>query len=81
MPARRPGWLTAQQAAIILNTTSAEVCRLIGIGRLSGKKHKQPGRPGNAQWIINPASIKKEARRVAKLAAAARRRNAKKERK
>jgi len=76
MPARRPGWLTAQQAAIILNTTSAEVCRLISIGRLSGKKHKQVGRPGNAQWIINPASIKREARRAAQLAAAARRKKA-----
>jgi hypothetical protein len=76
MPARRPGWLTAQQAAIVLNTTSAEVCRLISIGRLSGKKHKQLGRPGNAQWTINPTSIKKESRRAAKLAAAFRRKNA-----
>ena len=76
MPVRRPGWLTAQQTAIILNTTSAEVCRLISIGRLAGKKHKQLGRPGNAQWIINPTSIKKEARRAAKIAAAARRKRA-----
>jgi len=49
---------------------------LISIGRLAGKKHKQLGRPGNAQWIINPTSIKKEARRAAKIAAAARRKRA-----
>lgn len=58
-------WLTAQQAAIQMDTTSAEVCRLLSLGRLSGAKEKQPGRPGNGQWLIDPKSIAKEKRRLA----------------
>ncbi|MGA2431334.1 MAG: hypothetical protein ABSH13_22750 [Candidatus Acidiferrum sp.] len=63
MPARQDRWLTAQQTALELNTTSAEVCRLLSLGRLSGEKQKQPGRPGNGQWLINPKSIAEEKRR------------------
>lgn len=61
-----PRWLTAQQTAVILDSTSAEVCRLLKIGRLSGIKKKQPGRAGKAQWLVSPASIKKEKQRHAK---------------
>jgi hypothetical protein len=58
-----------------MNTTSAEVCRLLSIGRLSGSKQKQSGRPGNGQWLIDPKSIAREKRRTAKrLADMARRR-------
>jgi hypothetical protein len=52
-----------------MNTTSAEVCRLLSIGRLKGKKHKQLGRPGLAQWFVNPSSISREMKRAAKVAA------------
>ena len=65
MPMPRSNWLTAQQTAVVMNTTSAEVCRLLSLGRLSGQKHKQPGRPGNGQWLIDPKSIAKEKRRLA----------------
>jgi hypothetical protein len=58
-------WLTAQQTAVEMNTTSAEICRLLSLGRLSGSKEKQPGRPGNGQWLIDPKSIAKEKRRLA----------------
>jgi hypothetical protein len=76
MPDRPDHWLTAQQAAALMDTTSSEVCRLLSIGRLSGYKHKQPGRPGNGQWLIDPKSVTKEQRRTAKrLAAIARSRN------
>ncbi len=68
MPANHDRWLTAQQAAVEMNSTSAEVCRLINIGRLSGIKQKQPGRPGKEQWFIDPQSIRKEKRRIASLA-------------
>jgi hypothetical protein len=61
-------WLTAQQTSIDLDTTSAEVCRLLSIGRLSGVKLKQPGRAGKAQWLVNPTSVAKERRRVAQAA-------------
>ena len=61
-------WLTAQQTSIDLDTTSAEVCRLLSIGRLSGVKLKQPGRAGKAQWLVNPVSVAKERRRVAQAA-------------
>jgi hypothetical protein len=64
MPARRTRWLTAQQAAAEMNTTSAEVCRLLSIGRLTGSKQKQPQRPGKAQWLIDPKSIAAEMRRA-----------------
>jgi hypothetical protein len=66
MPARQDRWLTTQQTALELNTTSAEVCRLLSLGRLSGEKQKQPGRPGNGQWLIDPKTIAEEKRRVAK---------------
>jgi hypothetical protein len=66
MAARQDRWLTAQQAAIEMNTTSAEVCRLLSLGRLAGEKQKQPGRPGNGQWLIDPKSIAEEKRRTAK---------------
>ena len=65
MPARQVHWLTAQQAAAEMNTTSAEICRLLSLGRLSGHKQKQPGRPGNGQWLIDPKSIAEEKRRAA----------------
>jgi hypothetical protein len=66
MPAHRDRWLTAQQAAVEMNTTSAEICRLLSLGRLSGRKRKQPGRPGNGQWLIDATSIAQEKRRAAK---------------
>ena len=65
MSSHRPNWLTAQQTAVVMNTTSAEICRLLSLGRLSGSKQKQPGRPGNGQWLIDPQSIAKEKRRLA----------------
>jgi hypothetical protein len=73
MPARRNSWLSAQVTAAILDTTSAEVCRLLNIGRLSGNKQKQPGRPGMARWLVNPKSVAKEKRLRARRAASARR--------
>lgn len=66
MPSNHSRWLTAQQTALELDSTSAEICRLISIGRLSGSKEKQPGRPGRAQWLVNPKSIGKEIRLRAK---------------
>jgi hypothetical protein len=64
MSKSRSNWLTAQQTAVEMNTTSAEVCRLLSLGRLSGSKQKQPGRPGSGQWLIDPKSIAKEKRRL-----------------
>jgi len=61
-----PRWLTAQQAAVILDSTSADICRLLKIGRLTGVKRKQPGRAGKAQWLVNPKSIAREKSRLAK---------------
>ena len=75
MPANHKRWLTAQQTAFELNSTSAEICRLISIGRLSGSKEKQPGRPGKAQWLVSPASIRREIRLRTKLRATPKRRN------
>jgi hypothetical protein len=75
MPANHNHWLTAQQTAVELNATSAEICRLISIGRLTGSKEKQPGRPGKAQWLVSPASVRKEIRLRAKLRAAQKRRD------
>ncbi len=66
MPKPEPRWLTAQEAAAILDSTSAEVCRLLKLGRLAGVKRKQPGRAGKAQWLVNPQSITKEKKRDAK---------------
>jgi hypothetical protein len=75
MRAPHDRWLTAQETAALMNTTSAEVCRLLSIGRLSGSKQKQSGRPGNGQWLIDPKSVAREKRRTAKrLADMARRR-------
>jgi hypothetical protein len=75
MSSRKKRWLTAQEAAVILDTTSAEVCRLLSLGRLTGTKQKHPKRPGQAQWLVDPRSISGEKRRAAKrLAAEARRR-------
>jgi hypothetical protein len=65
MPKNLANWLTAQQTAVVMNTTSAEICRLLSLGRLSGSKQKQPGRPGNGQWLIDPKSVAKEKRRLA----------------
>ena len=62
MNKRNGRWVSAQVAASILDTTSAEICRLLSIGRLSGSKIKQPGRAGKAQWLVNPKSIEKERR-------------------
>jgi hypothetical protein len=70
MPARQDRWLTAQQAALEMNTASAEVCRLLSLGRLSGEKQKQPGRPGNGQWLIDPQSIAEEKHRSKRTSAA-----------
>ncbi len=66
MPKSEPRWLTAQETAAILDSTSAEVCRLLKIGRLIGVKKKQPGRAGKSQWLVNPNSIKKEKQRHAR---------------
>jgi hypothetical protein len=66
MSKRNSRWVSAQVAASILDTTSAEVCRLLSIGRLSGSKFKQPGRAGKEQWLVNPKSIEKERRLRAK---------------
>jgi len=66
MPKSGPRWLTAQETAAILDSTSAEVCRLLKIGRLAGIKQKQPGRAGKAQWLVNPQSIATEQKRLAK---------------
>jgi hypothetical protein len=69
-PAGKKDWLTVQQVAAILDSTSAEMCRLLNLGRLKGSKQKDPARAGKAQWLVNPTSIVKEekarkARRVA----------------
>jgi hypothetical protein len=66
MPSAKKHWLTAQQTAVIMNTTSAEVCRLLSLGRLTGIKQKHPKRPGQAQWLVDPKSIAAEKRRAAK---------------
>jgi hypothetical protein len=66
MPKSDPRWLTAQETAALLDATSADVCRLLKIGRLTGVKRKQPGRAGKAQWLVNPKSIAKEKSRLAK---------------
>jgi hypothetical protein len=66
MSNRQPRWLTVQQTSVILDTTSAEVCRLLSIGRLSGSKYKQPGRPGRAQWVVDAKSVATERRRSMK---------------
>ncbi|HET8923066.1 MAG TPA: hypothetical protein VFN26_08750 [Candidatus Acidoferrum sp.] len=66
MRTRKGRWVSAQVAASILDTTSAEVCRLLSIGRLAGTKFKQPGRAGKAQWLVNPKSIERERRLRAK---------------
>ena len=75
MARSRARWFTTQETAAILNLTSSEVCTLLAVGRLSGKKMKQPGRAGKAQWLIEPRSVGKEkkqrAARLAKRAAAA----------
>jgi hypothetical protein len=69
MTRRYQAWPTAQLAASRLNLTSAEVCRLVAIGRLSGIKLKQPGRAGKAQWLVNPRTIKQEQLRQKERAA------------
>jgi hypothetical protein len=74
MRARHDHWVTVQETAVAMDSTSAEICRLLSIGRLTGIKRKQPGRPGKAQWLVDPKSITKEKHRSAKLAAMARRR-------
>jgi hypothetical protein len=66
MPKPDPRWLTAQETAAILDSTSAEICRLLKLGRLIGVKRKQPGRAGKAQWLVDPQSIAKEKKRFAK---------------
>jgi hypothetical protein len=73
MSPRHDHWLSAQVAAALLGSTSGEVCRLISLGRLSAIKRKQPGRPGKAQWLINPKSIAEEKRRSSQRTAVARR--------
>jgi len=67
-------WLTAQETAAQLDTTSSEVCRLLSIGRLSGTKQKDPRRAGKSQWLVDPESvIKEEKYRRTKLMLRARR--------
>jgi hypothetical protein len=53
-------WLTAQETAAQLDTTSSEVCRLLSIGRLSGMKQKDPRRAGKSQWLVDPESVSRE---------------------
>ena len=65
-PSSYKKWLTTRQAATDLDTTSAEVCRLISIGRLTGVKLKQPGRAGKGQWLVEPRSVTKESHFVSK---------------
>jgi hypothetical protein len=48
MPARQVRWLTAQQAAAEMNTTSAEICRFLSLGRLSGQKQNSQVVPATA---------------------------------
>jgi hypothetical protein len=69
-PAGKKHWLTVQQTAAVLDSTSAEMCRLLSLGRLKGSKQKDPARAGKSQWLVNPTSIAREekerkARRVA----------------
>ena len=67
-------WLTAQETAAQLDTTSSEVCRLLSVGRLSGIKQKDPRRAGKSQWLVDPESvIKEEKYRKTKLMLRARR--------
>jgi hypothetical protein len=75
MPAGTDRWLTAQETAALMNTTSAEVCRLLSIGRLSGSKQKQAKRPGKAQWLIDPKSIAAERRRAGRATRSERKRS------
>lgn len=63
MDSRIKNWLTVQQTAAELDSTSAEICRLLKLKRLSGKKQKDPRRAGKAQWLVNPSSIAAEKRR------------------
>jgi hypothetical protein len=67
-------WLTAQETATQLDTTSSEVCRLLSIGRLSGIKQKDPRRAGKSQWLVDPESVSREEKhRKAKLVVRAQR--------
>jgi hypothetical protein len=59
-PVGKKHWPTVQQVAAILDSTSAEMCRLLSIGRLKGSKQKDPERAGKAQWLVDPASIARE---------------------
>jgi hypothetical protein len=75
MRARYHGWLTVQETAGVLDSTSGEICRLLKLGRLTGTKQKNFRRTGKAQWLVNPKSIsKEEKRRKANRAVMARRR-------
>jgi hypothetical protein len=58
-------WLTAQETAAQLDTTSSEVCRLLSIGRLSGIKQKDPRAPANHSgwWTPNPSAGKRSTAR------------------
>ena len=69
MGARRKPWPTAQLAAAALDITSAEVCRLLNLGRLAGTKQIVSGGIGKAQWFVDPKSIVREKRHRAKRAA------------
>ncbi len=67
-------WLTAQETAAQLDTTSSEVCRLLSLGRLSGTKQKDPRRAGKSQWLVDPESVLREEKlRKSKLVRRARR--------
>ena len=67
-------WLTAQETAAQLDTTSSEVCRLLSLGRLSGTKEKDPRRAGKSQWLVDPESVLREEKlRKSKLVRRARR--------
>jgi hypothetical protein len=70
MRVRLTRWLTAQETAAHLDTTSAEICHLLSIGRLSGTRQKDPRRVGTAQWLVDPKSISKEKNAAAPCAPA-----------
>ena len=64
MSARNERWLTAQETAALMNTTSAEVCRLLSIGRLvwlEAKASQAPGQSSMARSIPSPSPRKNAA--------------------
>ena len=68
MRERQSRWLSVRETATELDSTGAEICRLLNLGRLSGVKEKHPGLPGGEQWLVDPRSITREKRYRAKRA-------------